>query len=141
MCDEEISSVVIDNGSENLRAGFGGDDAPRRTFPTIAARTRMRNSPTLIGAKAVAFRGTFTQYYPIKQGIITKWDDMQKIWHHTFNNQLRIKPEEHSLLLTEPPLNPKQNREKTITIMFETFNVPKFYLAVDAVLSLFASAS
>merc|ERR1719447_1882632 len=76
---------------------------------------------------------------PIDHGVVTNWDDMEKVWNHAFYEELRITPEDSAMMMTEAPLNPKANREKMTQIMFETFQTPAVYVAVQAVLSLYAS--
>ncbi|XP_068147042.1 actin-like protein 53D [Drosophila tropicalis] len=145
--ETELSSkgIVIDNGSGVCKAGFAGDKTPRVIFPSIVGRPRHLNvllesrlEDSIIGEAASSKRGMLTLKYPIEHGIVTNWDDMEKIWNHTFD-LLRVESHLNPVLLTEAPLNPKKNREKMTEIMFETFQVPALYVGIQAVLSLYAT--
>jgi len=145
---DEARNVVCDNGSGMVKAGFSGDDAPRVVFPSIAGKPKPGVSMSMLGATpknnyigddAQARRGILSIGYPIEHGIVTNWDDMELIWHHTFYNELRVDPEQSNVLLTEAPMNPKANREKMTQIMFETFNVAGMYVGVQGVLSLYSA--
>ena len=140
------AAVVIDNGSGMCKAGFAGDEAPRSVFSAIVGIPKGQVSMVGVGSKSVyiaeeaqAKRGILTLFYPIEHGIIVNWEHMEKIWHHTFYNELRVTPRERAVLLTEAASNPISNREKMASIMFESFMVPKLYISVQAVLSLYSS--
>lgn len=143
--DEEISIIVIDNGSFFMKTGFGGDEYPRAVFPSITGtpRTNVTTKEPLkdiyIGDDALSKRRLLNIHRPIQQGIVHDWDHMEKIWQHTFYNEVRVLPEEALVILSEPPLNPKPNRERTTQIMFETFLTPALCLANQASLALRAS--
>lgn len=76
---------------------------------------------------------------PVRGGIVENWEEMESVMHHTLYNELKVAPDEHPILLTEPPLNPKQNKEKMTKMMFETFNVPCFYVVQQSVCALYSS--
>jgi len=92
-----------------------------------------------IGRKAQELRGLLKIKYPIEHGIVSDWDDMERIWKYIYEEELKTASEEHPVLLTEAPLNPRNNRELAAQMFFETFNVPALFASIQAVLSLYSS--
>ena len=123
----ENPTIVIDNGSGMVKAGFAGEENPRCVFPAIVGRPQYASAmqgitqkDVYIGEEAEQKRGVLKLNYPISAGIVECWEDMEHVWNHTFYNELRVKPSESGgVLLTEAPRNPKENRERMVTIMFE----------------------
>ncbi|CAD6889462.1 unnamed protein product [Tilletia controversa] len=138
--------VVIDNGSGTIKAGFAGADTPKCFFPSFVGRIKHHKvmagaveGDIFIGRKAQDLRGLLKVKYPMEHGIVTDWEDMERIWTHIYSEELGTLSEEHPVLLTEAPLNPRSNREQAAQIFFETFNVPAFFTSIQAILSLYAS--
>jgi actin-related protein len=138
--------LIVDNGSGYIKAGFSGEEGPRAVFPGIVGRPKnpgimvgAEQKDYFVGQQAEEKRGILILKYPIEHGVVEDWEDMEKIWDHTFTNELRVVPSEHNVMLTEAPMNPKVNREKMTQIMFETFGVPGLYIAIQAVLSLYSA--
>lgn len=137
--------IVLDTGSGLMKAGFADQNLPNIIFPTMIGVPKYEEimngstvKDTYIGHEAQHMRGVLALRHPIKNGIISNWDDMEKIWHYTFE-LLRVDPAEHPVLLSEAPMNPLENRQRTVEIMFECFGVPFSYMAMQAVLALHAA--
>jgi actin-related protein len=153
MSDEEKPAIIMDNGTGMMKCGLSGTDAPTVTFASCVGYPKNKammtggNKEYYVGEEAQQKRGILVLKFPLEHGVITNWEDMEKIWAHTFDNELRVvvggETEEdedvQGVLLTEAPMNPRENRERMTQIMFETFNARRFYVAIQAVLSLYAS--
>jgi actin, other eukaryote len=139
MCD---CAIVCDMGSGMVKAGFAGDVAPRSHFPLIVGRPKTemtRRNDHYIGDDAQARRGILTMRYPVERGVVRDWEDMERVWHHTFHNELHANPAEHNVMVTEAPMNPRANREGMARLLFETFDVPGLFVGNVGILSLSSS--
>lgn len=146
MADLHNTPIVIDNGSGTIRAGYAGEDLPKCFFPSYVGRPKHTRvlaggleGDTFIGNRAQELRGLLKLRWPLEHGVVTDWEDMERIWQYVYGEELKVLSEEHPVLITEAPLNPRQNRDTAAQILFETFNVPALYTSIQAVLSLYAS--
>ena len=135
----ELNAIVIDIGSSITKAGIAGDKHPKSTFHTIIGRPRFPsmthdsvNNDEFIGNDAKPKRGVVTFSYPVESGIVTNWPDMVKCWKHCYYKELRMEPYEQPAHLTEVPGNTPHNREQMMYIFFEYFQVPAFYVSIQA---------
>ena len=138
--------IIIDNGSFYIKAGFNGDEEPKKVLRNIIGKNKYDyekiggdEKEIFIGEEALIKRGMLNIKYPMKRAVVKDWESLEKIWSHIFTNELKVDPKEHNLLITQPIKNIKENKEKIAEIMFESFNIPGLYLADSTVLSLYCS--
>ena len=111
-------AIVVDVGSGLCKAGFAAANHPCATFPTLVGRPKLpgvvppNKKAVFVGDEAVTKTGVLRLKYPVEHGIVTNWDDYEAVWRHIFFDRLLVRPEQRPVLLTEPPLNPKANRER-----------------------------
>ncbi|PVV00357.1 hypothetical protein BB560_005268 [Smittium megazygosporum] len=143
--------IVVDNGTGFAKVGYAGSNFPEFVFPSVVGRPMLRaeEASTMgdmpypvkdinVGTEAAALRTVLSMSYPLENGIIKNWEDMKHLWDYTFFEKLGINPAETKILLTEAPLNPKSNREKMVQTMLEHYGFEGVYVAIQAVLTLYA---
>ncbi|CAO1631337.1 unnamed protein product [Parajaminaea phylloscopi] len=148
MADER--PVVVDNGTGFVKVGYAGSNFPDFVFPSVVGRPILRveerDAGTLatqirdimVGDEAEELRNYLQMSQPMEHGVVKDFGDMRHVWNYTFDEKLRIDPRGRKILLTEPPMNPKRNREEMCQIMFEEYGFEGVYVAIQAVLTLYA---
>ncbi|XP_004407416.1 PREDICTED: actin-related protein T2 [Odobenus rosmarus divergens] len=140
-------AVIFDNGSGLCKAGLSGEIGPRHVISSVVGHPKFKmplaganHKKYFVGEEALHKHEVLHLRYPIKRGLVTGWEDMERLCKHLFEWELGVKASDRPVLMTEPSLNPSEVREKMAEMMFENFNVPAFYLSDQAVLALYASA-
>ncbi|XP_057315033.1 actin-related protein 2 [Hydractinia symbiolongicarpus] len=148
MDDKGRRVLVCDNGTGFVKCGYAGTNFPEHIFPSMVGRPMLRSSAKvgdieikdlMVGDEASQLRSMLECSYPMDNGIVRNWEDMMHVWDYTFGEtKLNVNPKECKVLLTEPPLNPSKNREKMVEVMFEKYGFDGVYIAIQAVLTLYA---
>eukprot|EP01084_Bolivina_argentea_P042086 77656_1 len=140
-CDCYQNGIVIETGTHEMRAGLAGNDSPDHIFRTILSNkiiNKIHN--TYIGSDAY-YKTTDDKYiqYPIKQGIVQNWNQMEKIIDYMFNKELKIETEEYNMIIIEKPFRCEKNRAKLVQILFEEYRIPLLYIDYTVVASTFTT--
>ncbi|KAI9022220.1 actin family [Phycomyces nitens] len=144
---DATKTLVVDNGTGFVKCGYAGSNFPEHVFPSVVGRPILRAEEKvgnlkikdiMIGDEAAALRNSLQMSYPMENGIIRNWEDMRHLWNYTFDEKLKVDPRDCKILLTEAPMNPRANREQMAQIMFEEYGFQGAYVAIQAVLTLFA---
>lgn len=148
MDSEGRKLIVCDNGTGFVKCGYAGSNFPSHIFPSMVGRPIIRAvnkigdievKDLMVGDEASALRSLLELNYPMENGVVRNWEDMCHVWDYTFGpKKMDIDPTNAKILLTEPPMNPTKNREKMIQVMFEKYGFAGAYVAIQAVLTLYA---
>ena len=162
----DVVSLVVDVGSYNTKGGFAGDEVPKAVIPSVRPQPRSADAPVALAeprapghsflcTQVVGPRSTSKYYLGLEQlelrrkdmeirpalsnGLVSDWDSLERLWSHLLLSELRVDPQQHPVLLSEPVHNTREARERAATTMFETHSVPALFFSKNAVLTAFAA--
>ena len=146
--------IVIDIGSGEVKAGFSGEEKPKVIFKNYFGEPKYKRvlhsydndgndiREQYIGDDCEKYLGLIKLRYPVNHGVFEKEQDIFSTFNHIYSklelNSQEIK--EHPVLITEPILNPRTNREKIAKILFDNLGVPAIFFASQPILSLFSTS-
>lgn len=147
-------SIIIDNGTSTIKAGFSDDDMPRVVIPTVLGRPansggansapqddddKNEQIDIFVGEEALNKGGILQLCRPVVKGEVLDYDTMEQIWKHIFYNELLTEPKTHPVILTEAPFASYDNKRKLAEILFDSLGVENLYVTNTSTLALYAN--
>ena len=144
--------IIIDFGTSSIKVGFSGQEKPSFIFPNFFGEMKYPKAGGLlkkdekrevIGNDCLKYMGVIQLKYPSVHGMFKDMEDIDQILEYIYTNldinMAEVK--EHPVLVTEPLLNPKKNREKIAKILFEKHKIEYLFFASQPVLSLYSTST
>ncbi|XP_029441361.1 actin-like protein 7A [Rhinatrema bivittatum] len=142
---KETRSVIIDIGTGYCKAGYAGQPRPPFVISSIVGKHLQQTAKTgddrkesFVGQERTNAKIPLKLINPLRHGIVVDWNCMQDIWEYIFYKEMKIPPEEHAVLVSDPPLSPTTNREKYAEMIFETFCSPAMHISYQSRLSMYS---
>ncbi|XP_003463824.1 actin-like protein 7B [Cavia porcellus] len=144
--EHNLKALIIDLGSQYCKCGYGGEPRPTyfisstvgKRHPEATADAGDTRKETYVGHELLNIEAPLKLVNPLKHGVVVDWDCVQSIWEYIFYTAMKICPEEHPVLVSDPPLSPTSNREKYAELLFETFGIPAMHVTSQALLSVYS---
>jgi len=133
---EFSNHIILDNGTDSIKAGFNGEYVPRCVIPSVIGNTKnekinlsWNENKISYGKGALANCTNMDLEYPIEDGKIKDFDALEKLWSYIFMNELKTKPDTHNILISESLFSSNSDRDKIAQIMYEKFSV--FHICIE----------
>ncbi|XP_036290166.1 actin-like protein 7B [Pipistrellus kuhlii] len=137
-----VKALIIDLGSQYCKCGYAGDPRPTYFISSTVGRCCSQvgdaHKNTYVGHELLHVEAPLKLVNPLKYGVVVDWDCVQSIWEYIFHTAMRILPQEHAVLVSDPPLSPSINREKYAELLFETFGIPAMHVTSQSLLSIYS---
>jgi actin-related protein 2 len=130
-----------------VHTGYAKDNFPRHQFPSMIGKPLMRYEEEfkdvelkeiMVGDECAEHRAMLETSYPVENGKVRDWEGMVHLWNYTFFERMEIDPSNHKILLTEPPMNPTENRKLMVENMLEKYGFSHAKVSIQAMLVLYA---
>jgi len=106
--------LVCDVGSGSIKIGYANGRTPKKIIPSIIG------PPKHIGNDAIKNRNDIQCSFPIEGGVVRNWDEVEALFSHAIDEVKENDTNSASrILVTEPPLNPVQNKKQMAEMLFE----------------------
>ena len=142
----QMRTLVIDNGTSSVKAGFAGSKTPRFAVPSLvgtaineAEMVGIKNKAYFVGNEAIVKSNLLNMVAPIENGIVTNWEYMTQLYDELFGNMFHCSLNDVCILTGEKPGTPTANKAKMAQLLFETFHVGGFSSVQQSVLALFSN--
>ncbi|XP_019624567.1 PREDICTED: actin-3-like isoform X1 [Branchiostoma belcheri] len=140
-----LDAVVLDNGSYSIKAGVAGDFSPTANIRNVIGRMRgnynelyTSDDDKYIGDDAIVSQGRLTFDYPMHDGSVKNWRDLEAVWDHVTRSELGKSLGDRPVIVTDTTAMPREQRERHLQVLFEAFDVPAVFLVKQAAMALHA---
>lgn len=140
---DDVSSIVIDMGTDTTRIGYAGEDQAQNITTShygVIHDDGDRNGEVIVTEEGLNFARKNFEVYPMlnEEGFIRDFDKFETYLEGKLDKGLNLKISDSPLLFTEPSKHNKDHRLKLTEIMFEKCNIPCLFICKSAVLSSFS---